>query len=1079
MASTSPGSGLLDQQVMSAQSTNNPPQGVDGAVARMEGETAGPDYAGQRAVRPQLPNGVLRASPKSSPEVDIQSLPYSPLRPAGVDGQAGFLGEVWPTQPEPHGAARNENRNIEELPAAVRWMHRLGDFLRQHTAMEFTTTTRRQIVGSSASGSGFMVQQQVQHTASHPHTPVADSQTAREDLSGSGPAYADADPPLFGRGALRAMESWPKQAPLLHGASKGSAATDDASSASIPRELVEAEVRRQVKEALQNQQRGLDELRAENQQLKTQLMAGDGAYLQHQGVPEGNRAQQHTSHGVLGGDRASLQPHDVPEGNRAQQHTSHGVLGGDRALLQPQPVPRSDRAYLQDQDVPEGNRAQQHTSHGVLGGDRALLQPQPVPRSDRAYLQDQDVPEGNRAQQHTSLGVLGGDRASLQPQDVPGGNRAQQHTSYDVLGGDRAPLHSQDVPRSDRAYLQDSEVPEGTRAQHTSRGVLGGDRVPIQGTEQPAEDRAQQSTSRGVLGSGRAYFEYNGVNNGTRAQHTSRGVLGGDRVPFSFDEVDAQDPSGLRGSPQRPRQWDSRYGRPVSRSASPEPKPRIASGCPGRYGRSGSAQGFLRGRYLRRNADELLGGLSDGDLYGVRPTEMPYSAGPAETGPTFGDYDVGHPPGLVVTNRVPPERAEAQLPPTTASSPSPLDVLITGMSQLQQVLLKQKTGDAMDLEVKGVQELPKLPEYTPETGATDFQDYLYLTEQQVGSLASGAAEWWQKTLSVAQKAYGEYQSLSPMKRLSVRAVLPEELKEDKYKKLERKVASLVLSSLPKGVRDELVAHRVQGLRQILFRLMVAFQPGGAQDRAQLLRQLDVSESSPGPAEAVVALRRWYRLLQRAADLNIALPDESLQVRSLTNIVRRTAELHGDFKFRVALAKTELQIDSRPSQANVMRFLQHLLAELEQLGPGTKKAAAGAGTAMAASATTTMPTATTALKGVQSSADPTGQAKPKPKPGAPSPKKNCQWFEGGCRNGKQCTFVHSWQGLNRGERCLLCGSKQHRAKDCGTRDLSSPERPPPPPPRPTVAAATSSTTTTPAIAASPAKATPAVSISGAT
>ncbi|CAE7537271.1 unnamed protein product, partial [Symbiodinium necroappetens] len=255
------------------------------------------------------------------------------------------------------------------------------------------------------------------------------------------------------------------------------------------------------------------------------------------------------------------------------------------------------------------------------------------------------------------------------------------------------------------------------------------------------------------------------------------------------------------------------------------------------------------------------------------------------------------------------------------------------------VLLRQKAGETLDLELKGVQELPKLPEYTPESGATDFQDYLYLTEQQVGSLASGAAEWWQQTLGVAQTAYAEYQSLSPMKRLSVKATLTPELKADKYKKLERKVASLVLSSLPKGVRDELIAHRVQGLHQILFRLMVVFQPGGAQDRAQLLRQLDVSESSTGPAEAVVAIRRWYRLLQRAADLNIALPDESLQVRSLCNIVKKTAEQFGDFKFRVSLAKTELQIDSRPSQANVLRFLQHLLAELEQLGGLARKATA--------------------------------------------------------------------------------------------------------------------------------------------
>ena len=390
-------------------------------------------------------------------------------------------------------------------------------------------------------------------------------------------------------------------------------------------------------------------------------------------------------------------------------------------------------------------------------------------------------------------------------------------------------------------------------------------------------------------------------------------------------------------------------------------------------------------------------------MYGMRPTELPYRASPRESGPTFGDYEfgIGHPPGLGSAGQeaygeVPiahPAAAPVQGPTPPAAmapeasagttAPSPLDVLITGMSQLQQVLLKQKGGEALDLELKAVNELAKLPEYTPESGATDFQDYLYLAEQQIGRLASGAAEWWQKTLSVAQKAYSEYQSLSPMKRLSVKASLTEELKEDRYKKLERKVASLMLSSLPRGVRDELVAHRVQGVHQILFRLMVVFQPGGAQDRAQLLKQLDVSESSPGPAEAVVAIRKWYRLLQRAADLNIALPDESLQVRSLSTIVKKTAESHSDFKFRMALAKTELQIDSRPSQSNVLRFLQHLLAELEQLGAGSRRS--GGQTTTTTTATTpslSTPTAPT-LKGVQPTSEPADKGKSKGKGGTPA------------------------------------------------------------------------------------------------
>ncbi|CAE7442809.1 GIP, partial [Symbiodinium necroappetens] len=575
-----------------------------------------------------------------------------------------------------------------------------------------------------------------------------------------------------------------------------------------------------------------------------------------------------------------------------------------------------------------------------------------------------------------------------------------------------------------------------------------------------------------------AFFEETGASE-HRDQKGALGVRG--------EELGAD----LRDPPPRRSRDESTFWRDrVSRSASPEGRSRVASGSPGRTGRSGSISGLARGRYLRRNASDLLQGLSDGDLYGVQPTEAAYRALPTEAAPTFGDYEIGFPPGLneAPTNHNRGEgsgpftaRTERPLQPAgpegaepaganSQAAPNPLEVLITGMSQLQQVLLRQKGADALDLEPKAVTELAKLPEYTPESGATDFQDYLYLAEQQIGSLALGAGEWWQKTLAVAQKAYAEYQSLSPMKRLIVKAVLTEELKQDRFKKLERKVASLVLSSLPRGVRDELVAHRVQGLHQILFRLMVVFQPGGAQDRAQLLRQLDVSESSAGPAEAVVAIRRWYRLLQRAADLNIALPDESLQVRSLCNIVKKTSEQSADFKFRVALAKTELQIDSRPSQANVMRFLQHLLAELEQLGAGSRKAS-GAATPAASAAVTTgaTGTTTTSLKGVQPTVEsPKGKAKAVATP--PGQKKPCQWFgsDNGCRNGKQCTFVHSWTGLNRGERCLLCGSKQHRAKECPTKDSGPPEKPPPPPPKATTAAMSASTSAAPLSIPSPAK-----------
>ncbi|CAE7288644.1 GIP, partial [Symbiodinium sp. KB8] len=397
----------------------------------------------------------------------------------------------------------------------------------------------------------------------------------------------------------------------------------------------------------------------------------------------------------------------------------------------------------------------------------------------------------------------------------------------------------------------------------------------------------------------------------------------------------------------------------------------------------------------------FTGSRERGGMFDVAPGDVAYRQPEIQRGATFGDYDY---------------EIGGSNPPRLSGPDGGLDYNNYAVSN----------GRAYNRDA--VQELAKLPEYAPETGAIDFQDFLYLAEQQIGSLASGAGDWWSRTLAVAQESYAEYQAMSPMRRLSVKPTLTSELRDERYKKLERKVAALLLAALPKSVREEMIAYRVQGTHQILFRLMIVYQPGGAQDRAQLLRQLDVTESAAGPVEAIASLRRWYRLLQRAADIGVKLPDESIQTRSLTMIVKKTADSFPDFKFRMALARTELQIDTRPTQDSVMRYLQHLLAELEHLG-GNKKPAAATGTA---TTTSTTSAATTTLKGIQTQGDATPKAKAKS-----VAEKPCKYFatEDGCRRGRDCTFTHAWDGLQRSDRCLLCGSTKHRMKECPARKSS--------------------------------------------
>ena len=273
-----------DQQVMSSQSTTAQQRRP---AEQLEGETSGPNYResrppGLEQAAPRLPNGVPpRAAEGASPMAEIESLPYSPtrvdeMRAQGARGvatrspsQPALLEEVWPTQPD----ALVESRGAP--PAPLMWMSRLADFLRTQVHLASgsvetrTTLTRHQVMGGTANSGGVVLQhEQVQHTTSQP-TSQAPSPVVRSSTS----AEQSRDPPLFGSTARRIMESWPQRAPLLYGQPGQGAGTDADSSGSIPREMVQEEVRRQVTEALDSQRQAMQQLLDENHKLRSEIAA--------------------------------------------------------------------------------------------------------------------------------------------------------------------------------------------------------------------------------------------------------------------------------------------------------------------------------------------------------------------------------------------------------------------------------------------------------------------------------------------------------------------------------------------------------------------------------------------------------------------------------------------------------------------------------------------------------------------------------------------------------------------------------------------------------------------------------------
>ena len=354
----------------------------------------------------------------------------------------------------------------------------------------------------------------------------------------------------------------------------------------------------------------------------------------------------------------------------------------------------------------------------------------------------------------------------------------------------------------------------------------------------------------------------------------------------------------------------------------------------------------------------------------------------------------------------------------------PLQVLARGMRQLQLAYMGKSDKDS---DVKGNVEVPMMPEVGTES-AVEFSDWVYETEQAVGSLSDRASAWFAACLDLARRTYDEYVNATPIERLTLDVVVPEELSSPQWARLEKKVMTLLLGAMTKTAKDDVITHRVRNVPGVLYRMHVLYQPGGASERAAILRQLDGVAMGEGVHDCIAALRKWRRYLQRAEEMGVTIPDASILLKSVELIIAKALEGNSDVKFRLSLVKNELQVQSRPTTANVIRFYNHALAELQQSAP------ARAPKAMSTAPSSTTTAAETArLKAVGNTSGGTGEATSPTSPGSRKGTKTpCKFFqsESGCKRGQQCKYDHVFDSKDsKKNRCWECGAVGHRKPDC--------------------------------------------------
>eukprot|EP00439_Symbiodinium_sp_Y106_P030091 s1024_g3.t1 len=207
----------------------------------------------------------------------------------------------------------------------------------------------------------------------------------------------------------------------------------------------------------------------------------------------------------------------------------------------------------------------------------------------------------------------------------------------------------------------------------------------------------------------------------------------------------------------------------------------------------------------------------------------------------------------------------------------------------------------------------------------------------MGDLSNSSAQWWNEVLGSLTKFYEAYLAASHVGKLALKAVdyeAPEleapELKDDKWSRVDKRASSMILASVPDGVKAELLSSRAVGTLAMLARIVILYRPGSIAERQQILKALEAPTGASTAAEAVQELRKWPRWVSRASDLGLQCPDPSVMIKGLDSIVKKILCDHQDISFRVSMLRYTLEVDTRPTLQGAKDLQQALLSELEQV-----------------------------------------------------------------------------------------------------------------------------------------------------
>ena len=407
-------------------------------------------------------------------------------------------------------------------------------------------------------------------------------------------------------------------------------------------------------------------------------------------------------------------------------------------------------------------------------------------------------------------------------------------------------------------------------------------RDPGHGRDDPAEAAKPESRDRGR--------GYTGIGGG--------GATAEDVKPDSLDR--ARDGSRMGVPNGLEQEYETQYFNMANGASSEEEKAADQVMWRWRVGREINELGLLlraaeqENRQLRQEIQELR--MDQQDVRFSTPDEQPkrpQGAGPQPQGRGVGEREEGS-----------QEKATSSGTSTADRNMEFMLLMMQNMQELQKRFLddnrKDKdTIDGIEMIRTGTTELPMLAEWDPQEAPLRMGDWVTLLEPLIADMSATSEEWWQVMMREVNAWYLHHLSLSPLDRTGHLPDTPLVLQERRWKRLEKRVAGLLLKAIPEAQREEMVARKCLTVFGIMTTLQVSYQPGGLGEKRSLLKSLEEPAEAASSTEAVVALRKWMRWRARTVEICAMEPDPAILMKGLTRLCAKVLEGNQELRFRIS------------------------------------------------------------------------------------------------------------------------------------------------------------------------------------